>query len=132
MCQLFGSPKRPSSLIFTDWQWQGRVESAPTLIRTGVSIRRNRRVAEPQRLYDMEAVDPVGRHYQGRVSGHLPAGDAQSLTALLWAGIGSLKTIGGGRGGGLGRAQLQVEVRVDGRKVDDTWLRDGLNHWRAR
>lgn len=131
VCQLFGSPKRPSPLTFTDWKWQGRLEAAPTLIRTGVSIRRNRRVAEPQRLYDLEAVDPAGKRYEGRVSGHLPANDIQPLTALLWAGIRSLKTIGGGRSSGLGRVQLQVEVRVDGRKVEDDWLRDGLNHWRA-
>lgn len=129
VCQIFGSPKRPASLIFTDWHWRGQLDAAPTLIRTGVSIRRNRRVAEPQRLYDLEAVDPAGERYEGQIRGHLPPEMGQPLTALLWAGISSLKTIGGGRGSGLGRVQLRAEVRVDGRRVDESWLREGLTHW---
>ena len=131
VCQIFGSPKRPSPLTFTDWRWQGRLDAAPTVLRTGVSIQRRRRVAEPQRLYDLEAVDPVGWQYMGHINGRLPDHTAQPLAALLWGGIRSLKTIGGGRGSGLGRVQVQADVRVDGHKVDESWLRDGLTHWRA-
>ncbi len=128
-CRLFGSPKRPSPLTFSDWTW-ALSDAAPTQIRAGVSIRRSRRVAEPQRLYDLEAADPLTAPYKGVIQGHLADDDAPALAALLWAGIRDLKSIGGGRGSGLGRCKIEAVVRIDGRKVDESWLRQGLTHWR--
>jgi len=129
VCRLFGSPKRPSPLTFGDWSWAFNDE-APTQIRTGVSIGRRRRVAEPQRLYDLEAVDPLTAPYTGMIQGHLADDDAHALAALLWAGIRNMKTVGGGRGSGLGRCDMAAVVRINNQKVGETWLRQGLDHWR--
>ena len=129
ICLLFGSPKRPSPLNFSDWHWAGRqLEQPPTQIRTGVSIRRSRRVAEPQRLYDLETVDSLGSAYQGQIEGHLDDDQAQALAALLLAGLREFKTIGGGRGSGLGRCRLQVQMILGSKDVsqDEAWLRAGL------
>lgn len=128
ICRIFGSPRRPGPLMFSDLTWHGRLlEKPPTLLRTGVSIRRSRRVAEPQRLYDLEAVDAAAELlYRGTISGHLNDDDAQALAALLWAGLRELQTLGGGRGSGLGRCRVTPRVRAGGRAVDDAWLRAGL------
>lgn len=132
ICRLFGSPRRPAPLLFSDLRWREDQMATPTRIRTGVSIRRNRRVAEPQRLYSLEAVDPLSIQYQGEISGHLTDADSQALLALLIAGVRSLKTIGGSRASGLGRCHLAAIVRVDGRQLADeaTWLRQGLQDGR--
>jgi CRISPR/Cas system CSM-associated protein Csm3 (group 7 of RAMP superfamily) len=128
ICRLFGSPRRPSPLFFTDFRWLERGLAAPTLVRTGVSIRRNRRVAEPQRLYNLETVDPLEVNYRGEINGHVTDGDAQALLALLLVGIRDMKTIGGSRSSGLGRCRLEATMRLDGRRLKDEagWLRQGL------
>lgn len=126
ICRLFGSPRRPSTLRFSDLHWSEGSFPAPTLVRTGVSIGRRRRVAEPRRLYDLEAVDPLDVVYQGQITGHLNEAEAQALTALLLGGLNALTTLGGGRGSGMGRCHIVVEARVDGRLIDATWQREGL------
>lgn len=139
VCRLFGSPRRPSSLRFTDLHWLEPVAAAPTLIRSGVSINRRRRVAEPQRLYDLETVDPLDVVYRGHITGHLNEAEGQALIALLLGGLHGLTTLGGGRGSGLGRCAIQAQTRIDRRLVDAAWQRDGLlrlqngrvNLWRS-
>ncbi|MCP4425754.1 MAG: hypothetical protein GY803_14765 [Chloroflexi bacterium] len=126
VCRLFGSPRRPSSLMFTDLRWENTVLPAPTAIRTGVSINRKRRVAESGRLYDMELVHPLDIFYQGEIVGQLADADAHSLIALLWGGLQAVNALGGNRSGGLGRCALEPEVKVDRRVVDADWLREGL------
>lgn len=128
ICRLFGSPRRPGPLTFSDLHWQGQAVdiAPPTLLRTGVSIRRSRRVAEPQRLYNLEAVDALSIAYRGQISGHLPDADAQALVALLLGGVNALASIGGGRGSGLGQATFTARARIDNRLVDDAWMRHGL------
>jgi len=125
VCRLFGSPRRPSTLRFTDLH---RLEpaTAPTLIRTGVSINRRRRAAEPQRLYDLEAVDPLDMVYRGHITGYLNEAEGQALIALLLGGLHTLTTLGGGRGSGLGHCAIQAQARVDRRLVDESWQRAGL------
>jgi CRISPR/Cas system CSM-associated protein Csm3 (group 7 of RAMP superfamily) len=128
VCRLFGSPRQPSTLRFTDLRWSEPELVTPTLIRTGVSINRRRRVAEPQRLYDLEAVDPLTIPYQGRITGHLNETEAetQALLALLLAGLQTMTTLGGGRSSGLGRCQIRAVTRVGQQLVDETWRRAGL------
>ena len=126
VCRLFGSPLRPSTLHFTALPWAAHTNTAPTLIRTGVSIGRLRRVAEPQRLYDLEAVDPLDIIYHGRITGHLNEDEGQALVSLLLGGLQTLTALGGGRGSGLGRCAIQTQARVDRRLVDETWQREGL------
>ncbi|MCZ7672185.1 MAG: RAMP superfamily CRISPR-associated protein [Chloroflexi bacterium] len=126
VCRLFGSPRRPASLYFTDLRWQDNTLAAPSLIRTGVSINRRRHAAEPLRLYDLEAVDALDIVYQGRISGHLNEAEGQALVALLLGSLRTLTTLGGGRGSGLGRCHIEAQTRVDQRLVKEAWQRDGL------
>lgn len=128
ICRIFGSPRRPSPLMFSDLRWMaGGQEAAPTRIRTGVSIRRNRRVAEPQRLYDLEAVDATADlTYTGAINGHVNDADAQALLALLVVSLRELQTLGGGRGSGLGRCEVEATLRINRRPVDEDWVRNGL------
>lgn len=125
VCRVFGSPQRPSSLMFSDLRWQEDL-AAPSVIRSGVSIRRSRRVAEPARLYDLEAVDPVQIQYLSQITGFLVEDDAQALLALLLVSIQDIQTLGGGRGSGLGRCHLETRMRVNGKRVNEAWLRQGL------
>jgi CRISPR/Cas system CSM-associated protein Csm3 (group 7 of RAMP superfamily) len=125
-CRLFGAPRRPSTLRFTDLHWDDDSLEPPTLIRTGVSINRLRRAAEPQRLYDLEAVDPLDVVYKGRITGALNETEGQALAALLLGGLQAMTTLGGGRGSGLGRCRIEAQARIDKGVVDEAWRREGL------
>ncbi len=131
VCRLFGSPLRQGSLKFSDLHWQESVgEAQLTDIRTGVSIRRSRRVAEPQRLYDQEVFGPLPETiFSGTITGHLPDDDSQALVALLLAGLRQLHTVGGGQTGGLGHCRFQASTRIDNRPQDQTWYKEGLRQW---
>ncbi len=131
ICRLFGSPTRHSSLRFGDLQWEQAITLTPHIdIRTGVSIRRSRRVAEPQKLYNQEVVGAMAQmHYQGTIAGHLVADNSHQLVALLLAGLRHMHTIGGGQTGGLGHCTFETRVVIDKRPQDDTWFEEGLAKW---
>jgi|CXWK01.1.fsa_nt_gi CRISPR/Cas system CSM-associated protein Csm3 (group 7 of RAMP superfamily) len=132
ICRLFGAPRRPSPLYFSDLRRPSTEPPAPVLLRAGVSIRRNRRVAEAQRLYDQEAVAAgAALVYRGVIAGHLMDDDAPALLALLWGGLRALDTLGGGRTGGLGRCRISVDARRDGQPADAAALEEGLRQWHA-
>lgn len=132
ICRLFGAPRRPSPLFFSDLRRATAAPPTPVLLRTGVSIRRNRRVAEAQRLYDQEAAAPVaGMGFRGDIRGHLSDADAPALLALLWGGLRALDTLGGGRTGGLGFCDIEAIVSADGRPLDNAALEEGLRQWHS-
>ena len=133
VCRLFGSPLRQGPLKFSDLHWQESIDEAHlTDIRTGVSIRRNRRVAEPQRLYDQEVFGPLPETiFSGTITGHLPDDDSQALVALLLAGLRQLHTVGGGQTGGLGHGRFRTSTRIDNRPQDEAWYKEGLQQWLA-
>jgi CRISPR/Cas system CSM-associated protein Csm3 (group 7 of RAMP superfamily) len=131
ICRLFGSPNRHGPLRFSDLQWDALDSlEAPTEIRTGVAIRRSRRVAEPQKLYNQELFGPLPQtRYTGEIVGHLVDDDSQQLAALLVAGLRQMHTIGGGQTGGLGHCTFETKIRIDGRLQDDTWFKEELARW---
>ncbi|MCA9954668.1 MAG: hypothetical protein KC434_08110 [Anaerolineales bacterium] len=133
VCQLFGSPLRHSPLKFSDLHWQESAEAGVlTDIRTGVSIRRSRRVAEPQRLYDQEVFGPLPETiFSGTITGHLPDEAGQPLAALLLAGLRQLHTVGGGQTGGLGHCRFTARIKIDNRPQGNKWYEEGLKQWLA-
>lgn len=84
-------------------------------VRTSLALDRRQRVSLPGRLFTYELVgNPVvfsGRIYSAARS--LP--QAGSETALLAAALGEITHLGGGRGRGLGRCQVQItQIRSAG------------------
>jgi CRISPR/Cas system CSM-associated protein Csm3 (group 7 of RAMP superfamily) len=132
VCLIFGSPRRPSPLVFADLRQAESDVDIPTVVRTGVSIGRRRRVAEPQRLFRLETVAPLPQiEYMGEISGHLTGANSQALVALLVGGLTMMNTIGGSHARGLGRCRLEAITTVDGQPVDGDWLRKGLDIWQG-
>ena len=131
ICRIFGSPNLHSPLRFSDLQWEANVSlKSPTEIRTGVAIRRSRRVAEPQKLYNQELFGPVSQtRLKGTITGYLVDDDSQQLAALLIAGLRHMHTIGGGQTGGLGHCTFQTRLRIDGQLQNDAWFEEGLAQW---
>jgi CRISPR/Cas system CSM-associated protein Csm3 (group 7 of RAMP superfamily) len=131
ICRLFGSPTRPGPLHFSDLNWDADAGlEAPTDIRAGVAIRRSRRVAEPQKLYNTELFGPeLQTRYKGVISGHLVEADSQQLIALLLAGLRHMHTIGGGQTGGLGHCEFETRLTLDKQPQNDAWFEEGLAQW---
>ena len=113
ICQIFGGPSYPAALFFSDLHWEYAAQweemMAPSLVRSSVSIRRSRRVAEPDRLFTTEtfATGPE-TIFLGAITGNLPDEDQArySLIALLVAGLRQTRALGGGRSRGLGHCRI--------------------------
>ena len=58
ICQIFGSPSLKSRIYINDLTLDNDLETETTAIRSGVTINRNRRVAEGARLYFTETSIP--------------------------------------------------------------------------
>ena len=140
VCQIFGGPSRGAAFTFSDLQWEladhWETLAPPTDIRNGVSIRRTRRVSEPNRLHKTETFAPAQEtRYDGQISGHLPDEEATryALAALLAVGLKNIRSLGGSRSRGLGRCKVSVEVEemVEGELnlISDGQLREGLSTW---
>lgn len=131
ICRIFGSPHRAGPLLFSDLQWTlaGTVDPYTT-IRQHVSIRRSRRVAEPQRLFDIEVFGPQPlTEMAGTINGRLPYADNQALAALLLGGLRMVNALGGGRSAGLGACAIRPRYLIDGQAVNEDWLKEGLRQW---
>jgi CRISPR-associated protein Csx10 len=126
ICQLFGAPAYPSPLQFNDLLMNEPIKYGKadrvglhglTAIRPGVSINRQRGVAEDQRLYYTETtrpgLNPVFQNEQA-ISGLLPLledGPKQAeYEKLLASGLLYLRQWGGGKTRGLGWASLKFNI----------------------
>ena len=87
------------------------LETQLTAIRSGVSINRNRRVAEDHRLYFTETSLPnAGFEFSGDVTIGSKITDDQ--IELLSAGLKYIHAIGSGKSRGLGWLQIEQEERI--------------------
>ena len=69
ICQIFGSPSSESRIFISDLKLDNDLGTETTEIRSGVTINRNRRVAEDQRLYFTETSHPnAGFEFSGDVT----------------------------------------------------------------
>ena len=101
ICQIFGSPQRESSIVVNDLKPDIDLGIEATVNRSGVTINRNRRVAEDARLYFTETSIPnAGFEFSGDVS--LSNNITDEQIKLLTAGLKYVHAIGSGKTRGLG------------------------------
>ena len=128
-CRLFGSPWYTSPLRFSDltlispFKPGSEAKAIRTNLRHGVSLSRQRRVAEEDLLYTTEVFLPGGQvAFQGWVEGNIQDAD---LT-LLQDGLTSLYAVGGRKTGGLGWLKVEAELFLDCLLYTSPSPRDGL------
>ena len=101
ICQIFGSPSSESRIFISDLTLDNDLGTETTVIRSGVTINRSRRVAEDQRLYFTETSLPnAGFEFFGDVTIGGEISDDQ--IKLLSAGLNYIHAIGSGKTRGLG------------------------------
>ena len=101
ICQIFGSPASESRIFITDLTPDNDLGIKTTEIRSGVTINRNRRVAEDQRLYFTETSLPnAGFEFSGDVT--IGSEITAEQIELLSAGLNYIHAIGSGKTRGLG------------------------------
>jgi len=129
VCDVFGNPKRPSPLRFTDVILPQ--ESETTQIRAGVAISRRRRAAVPQRLYFVETTVAGPMETQAVIQGHLPSQEkAEEAAALVVLAARMLSTLGAGRTRGLGWLEaIEPECTIEGKPLDRRVLEHHWNQW---
>ncbi len=101
ICQIFGSPTLESRIFISDLKLDNDLGTETTTIRSGVTINRNRKVAEDQRLYFTETSRPNAEfEFSGDVTIGRDITDKQ--VELLSAGLNYIHAIGSGKTRGLG------------------------------
>ncbi len=106
ICQIFGSPASESRVFISDLTLGNDLGAETTVIRSGVTINRGRRVAEDQRLYFTETSLPnAGFEFTGDVTISGEISDEQ--TELLSAGLKYIHAIGSGKTRGLGWLKIE-------------------------
>lgn len=111
ICQIFGSPKIASIIFINDLTMDTELATESTEIRNGVTINRQRRVAEDQRLYFTETSRPnAGITFSGDVT--LGCRITNTQIDLLRAGLNYIHAIGTGKTRGLGWLQITLEDKA--------------------
>lgn len=100
ICQIFGNPVLPSSVIFDDLICTENPENLPESIRPGVTINRRRHTAEENKLYFLET-SPANAQLRFTGQIHL-SGAPVYAEALIWAGLRHIHALGGSKSAGLG------------------------------
>ncbi len=128
VCQVFGHPRYPSSLRFSDVSL--RTPDVETAIRSGVAISRHRRVAYPQRLFFIETTAAMLTQWHTTCQGDFPDGDtAKAAAALIVLAARWGTAIGGGKTRGLGWIeQIRVKATLNGAEIPE---QDLESFWRA-
>ena len=108
ICQIFGSPKLESRIFISDLTLGNDLGAETTAIRSGVTINRQRRVAEDQRLYFTETSLPnAGFEFSGDVT--IGRDITPEQIDLLSAGLNYIHAIGSGKTRGLGWISITKE-----------------------
>lgn len=108
ICQIFGSPQLKSRIVINDLKSDIDLGIETTINRSGVTINRDRRVAEDQRLYFTETSTPnAGFEFSGDISLSSIISDEQ--IELLTAGLNYIHAIGSGKTRGLGWITIAAE-----------------------
>ena len=108
ICQIFGSPSSESRIFISDLTLDDDLGTETTAIRSGVTINRNRKVAEDQRLYFTETSRPnAGFEFSGNVT--IGSDITAEQIDLLTAGLKYIHTIGSGKTRGLGWLSIAKE-----------------------
>ena len=106
ICQIFGSPSSESRIFISDLTLDNDLGAETTAIRSGVTINRNRRVAEDQRLYFTETSRPnAGFEFSGDVL--ISRDISEKQIELLSVGLKYIHAIGSGKTRGLGWLSIE-------------------------
>ena len=118
ICQIFGSPTLESRIFINDLIADSALAAESTEIRSGVTINRNRRVAEDKRLYFTEtSLSNAGFEFSGNVTIGSKITDEQ--IDLLSAGLKYIHAIGSGKTRGLGWLSIEhKETTSDTQEVE--------------
>ena len=109
ICQIFGSPSSESRIFISDLTLDDDLGTETTAIRSGVTINRNRKVAEDQRLYFTETSRPnAGFEFSGNVTIGSDI-TAEQIDSYLTAGLNYIHAIGSGKTRGLGWLSITTE-----------------------
>ncbi len=126
VCQIFGSPKLESSIFINDLKPVIDLGEDTTVNRSGVTINRNRRVAEDQRLYFTETSVPnAGFEFSGEVL--LNNGITDKQIELLTAGVNYIHAIGSGKTRGLGWLTIKTETQLPDTEIQTS--NNGSQHY---
>jgi len=114
-CRVFGNPRRPSPLRFTDVV----LPEMSTQIRAGVAISRRRRAAVPQRLYFIETTEAGPMEALVDITGvFCSREEAEEAAALVALAARALPVLGAGRTRGLGwLEQIEAECLINGQPI---------------
>ena len=117
VCQIFGSPKMTSNIYINDFTVNTELAAESTEIRSGVTINRQRRVAEDQRLYFTETSLPnADIVFSGDITINAKVTDEQ--IKLLKAGLKYIHAIGSGKSRGLGWLHIEQTEQTTKTKKD--------------
>ena len=117
ICQIFGSPSSVSRIFISDLILDNDFGTKTTATRSGVTINRNRRVAEDQRLYFTETSLPnAGFEFSGDVT--LGRDITPDQIDLLSAGLNYIHAIGSGKTRGLGWLSIAQEETTSATQED--------------
>ena len=108
ICQIFGSPASESRIFISDLTLDNDLGTETTAIRSGVTINRNRKVAEDERLYFTETSrSNAGFEFSGDVV--IGGNITDKQMELLSAGLNYIHAIGSGKTRGLGWLSITTE-----------------------
>ncbi len=130
VCRVFGNPKRPAPLRFTDMDLDQKPET--TRIRAGVAISRRRRAAVPQRLYFVETTTPdfMEAHPTTLDGFFREREEAEEAAALVMLAVRALPALGAGRSRGLGwLTEAQAECQIDGAPLKQEVIERYWKQW---
>ena len=106
ICHIFGSPTLESRIFISDLVIDTNFATHLTEIRNGVTINRQRRVAEDQRLYFTETSLPnAGFEFSGDIT--IGSEVTDNHIELLSAGLNYIHAIGTGKSRGLGWLRIE-------------------------
>lgn len=129
VCKLFGSPWQESALYFEDLKLDETIfADISTVERSGVSINRKRRTAEPQRLYNIELFEPgMPLTFSGELE---YLGDGATELAPLFMAARMVNKLGGNRSRGLGWCKIVLTKSTEVEEVGKTELRALWSQWK--
>lgn len=99
--KIFGDPILPSRIVVNDLICHYDKEALPDVIRPGVSINRRRQTSEDQKLFYLET-SPMGAGLPFKGEIHLLHDCPAYAEPLLLVAIAHIRSLGGGKSGGLG------------------------------
>ena len=99
--KIFGDPILPSRIVVNDLICEYDKEALPDIIRPGVSINRARQTSEDQKLFYLET-SPMGAGLPFKGEIHFLHDCPAYAEPLLLVAIAHIRSLGGGKSGGLG------------------------------